>query len=105
MLVAAGLTPYQALVSGTRNVAAFAGTLDSTGTVAVGKRADLVLLFGNPLADIGVAAGPAGVMVGGRWLARTALDARLDSLEAGSALATRFKLSKMRQEVWRPVAP
>ena len=104
-MVRAGLTPYQALAAGTRNMAAYLGRLDVAGTVAVGKQADLVLLNGNPLRSVAHAARPAGVMVGGRWLARTALDARLDSLEAGSALATRFKLSKMRQEVWRPVAP
>jgi len=77
LVTKAGLTPYQALATGTRNVAAFLGTQDSTGTVAVGKRADLVLLNGNPLQDIRAAASQAGVMVGGRWLARAELDARL----------------------------
>ena len=76
-LVTSGLTPYQALETGTRNVAAFLGTLDSTGTVTAGKRADLVLLTGNPLADIRHAARPAGVMVNGQWLSRTKLDAQL----------------------------
>ena len=51
-LVAAGLTPYQALETGTRNVAVFFGTLATTGTIAVGKRADLILLDANPLADV-----------------------------------------------------
>jgi imidazolonepropionase-like amidohydrolase len=73
-LVRAGLTPYQALVTGTRNPAAFYKILDSAGTVAVGKRADLVLLYGNPLADIRHAREPAGVMLDGRWLDRAALD-------------------------------
>lgn len=82
LLVHAGLTPYQALATGTRNVAAYLGTADSTGTVAVGKRADLVLLDGNPLRDIRYTAGPAGVMVGGRWLSRAALDAGFDSVMA-----------------------
>jgi imidazolonepropionase-like amidohydrolase len=50
--VHAGLTPYETLVIATRNVATYFGTEDSTGTVAVGKRADLVLLEGNPLKDI-----------------------------------------------------
>ncbi len=78
-LVHAGLTPYQALETGTKNVATFLGTLDSTGTVAVGKRADLVLLSANPLRDIAATAGPAGVMVGGQWLSRTAIETRLDA--------------------------
>ena len=51
-LVAAGLTPYQALETGTRNVAVFFGTSATTGTIAVGKRADLILLDANPLADV-----------------------------------------------------
>ena len=50
--VAAGLTPYQALASGTRAVAVHLGTLDRAGTIETGKRADLVLLDGNPLAAI-----------------------------------------------------
>jgi hypothetical protein len=78
-LVRAGLTPYEALLTGTRNMARYFGTLDSTGTVAVGKRADLVLLRGNPLQDIRHTAAPAGVMLGGRWLSRAAIDQRLAS--------------------------
>jgi hypothetical protein len=77
LLVQAGLTPYQALATGTRNVAMFLGTLDSTGTVAVGKRADLVLLEGNPLQNITSTVKPAGVMVAGRWLPRLEIEARL----------------------------
>jgi adenine deaminase len=84
LLVLAGLTPYQALATGTRNVAVYLGTQDSTGTVAVGKRADLVLVDGNPLTDIRYTAGPAGAMVGGRWLARAELDARFDAVATGS---------------------
>ena len=80
-LVRAGLTPYQALVTGTRNPAEYFGTLDSAGTVAVGKRADLVLLAGNPLADVRHTAHPAGVMFGGRWLPRAEIDRRLAALE------------------------
>lgn len=75
--VAAGLTPYQALATGTRNVAMHLGTLDRTGTIENGKRADLVLVQGNPLDDIGNASRMAGVMIGGRWLPKTEIDARL----------------------------
>lgn len=80
-LVAAGLTPYEALVAATRNPAAYFQTLDRAGTVAVGKQADLVLLQANPLADIRHTTQIAGVMLGGRWLARAALDARLTTIE------------------------
>jgi hypothetical protein len=76
-MVLAGLSPYEALVTGTRNVAQFFGVLDSVGTVAVGKRADLVLLYGNPLRDIRHTREPAGVMRNGRWLDRAELARRL----------------------------
>lgn len=77
--VQAGLTPYQALETGTRNVAAFFGALDEFGTVQVGRRADLVLLEANPLVDIANFGRQAGVMVRGRWLPRAEIDARLRS--------------------------
>jgi hypothetical protein len=76
-LVAAGLTPYQALETGTRNVAVFLGTLRETGTVEAGKRADLVLLEADPLTDIRNTTRRAGVMVRGRWLPKAEIDARL----------------------------
>jgi imidazolonepropionase-like amidohydrolase len=66
--VAAGLTPYQALETGTTAVARFLGREAETGTVAAGQRADLVLLDADPLADIRNTRRIAGVMVRGRWL-------------------------------------
>ena len=75
--VASGLTPYQALATGTRNVAAHAGTLDRTGTIEVGKRADLVLLQGNPLQDIANSSRINGVMIRGRWLPKAEIERRL----------------------------
>ena len=84
-LVHAGLTPYQALATGTSNVAAYFHTQKESGAVAVGKRADLVLLTGNPLADIRAVDAPAGVMVGGRWLPRDTIDQRLATIAAAYA--------------------
>lgn len=80
-LVAAGLTPYEALRSGTVNVAAALGESANAGTVERGKRADLILLDGNPLADVRHVARPAGVMLRGVWLDREELDRRLAALE------------------------
>ena len=51
-LVGAGMTPLQALQAATRDAAEFLGRGAATGTVAVGKTADLVLLDGDPLTDI-----------------------------------------------------
>jgi imidazolonepropionase-like amidohydrolase len=79
-LVAAGLTPYQALETGTRNVATYFKTLKQTGTIETGKRADLVLLDGDPLADIGNTMRRSGVMVRGRWLPQAEIERRLDEI-------------------------
>lgn len=67
LMVAAGLTPYEALRTGTVNAAAYLGEADSAGTVEVGKRADFVLVADNPLADIGNAADVSGVFSHGKW--------------------------------------
>ncbi len=80
-LVAAGLTPFQALETGTRNVAVFFGTLESTGTIENGKRADLILLDADPLADIRNTTRRSGVMLRGRWIPQSEIDARLAEIE------------------------
>ena len=67
-LVAAGLTPYQALTAATRNPAEFLRASKEWGTIETGKRADLVLLAGNPLEDIRNTTRIEGVSLGGRWL-------------------------------------
>ncbi len=67
-LVEAGLSPYRALESATRNPAEYLGELDEVGTVERGKRADLVLLGSNPLENIANTRDIQGVCLGGRWL-------------------------------------
>ena len=84
-MIRAGLTPYQVLRSGTRDVAAYFGTLERSGTVAPGRRADLLLLEANPLEDVAHVARRAGVMVGGRWLPASEIDARLAAIAAANA--------------------
>ncbi len=80
-LVASGLTPYEALRTGTVNPAIFFGQERVFGTVEIGKEADLVLLDANPLIDIGNASRIHGVMLRGRWLARNELDEILARFE------------------------
>jgi imidazolonepropionase-like amidohydrolase len=80
-LVAAGFTPFQALQTGTVNPARYFGTSSSTGTVARGMRADLLLLDANPLTDIANTTKIAGVMLNGRWMSRGEIDKRLKGLE------------------------
>ncbi len=82
MLVEAGLSPYQALQAGTRSAALVLGRLEEFGTIQAGRRADLLLLEENPLADVGNVQMRAGVMLRGRWLPEAELQAMLDGLEA-----------------------
>ena len=79
-LVDAGLTPYQALRAATVNPAELLRASDEIGTVAVGKRADLVLVTGNPLEDVANASRRIGVMVRGRWLPEGELQGRIQGL-------------------------
>jgi imidazolonepropionase-like amidohydrolase len=75
-LVAAGLTPFEALHTGTVAVATFLGS--NGGTIATGKDADLILLDANPLDNIRNSERIHGVMLRGRWIPATELKARLD---------------------------
>jgi imidazolonepropionase-like amidohydrolase len=52
LLVAAGFTPEEAIHIATANGAEFLGELDHIGTLAVGKQADIVIIHGNPSANI-----------------------------------------------------
>jgi predicted amidohydrolase YtcJ len=81
-LVAAGLTPYQALRAGTANAAEFVGVQDTRGTVASGREADLVLLDANPLTDIAYTRRIDGVMLRGRWFSRAQIAVMLEKLAA-----------------------
>jgi imidazolonepropionase-like amidohydrolase len=65
-LVAAGLTPLQALQTGTIRTAQFFGFQDQ-GSIRAGMQADLVLLRDNPLENIQATADIQGVMRGGTW--------------------------------------
>lgn len=85
-MVEAGLTPYQVLESGTRNVAVYLGTPDEFGTVSPGRRADLILLEANPLEDVANVARRAGVMVRGRWLPESEIQERLARIAANYAV-------------------
>jgi len=70
MLVRGGMSPFDALRSATWEPASYLGMLDSLGTVATGKVADLVLLDANPLVDIRNTRRIAAVIVNGRVLPR-----------------------------------
>jgi hypothetical protein len=80
ILLDCGLSPYEAIRTATTHAAAFLRKEDEFGTVAVGKRADLLLVDRNPLADLEAVKRPRGVMVRGRWLTREQLDQMLAAL-------------------------
>jgi imidazolonepropionase-like amidohydrolase len=81
---AAGLTPYEVLVTGTRNVAEYARREllepGNFGTVEEGNRADLLLLRGDPFQDLENLWSQEGVMIRGRWIPRTEIDEWLEDL-------------------------
>lgn len=77
-LVEAGLTPYEALRAGTADAARCMDAADDWGTLAVGLRADLLLLDANPLEDVRHAARRAGVVLNGRWFPEAELRAELE---------------------------
>jgi imidazolonepropionase-like amidohydrolase len=80
---AAGLTRQQILTEATRSAARYFGAEQEFGSVAVGQRADLVLLEANPLSDLANVERRAGVMVNGRWLPAADIRSRLERMAAG----------------------
>jgi imidazolonepropionase-like amidohydrolase len=86
LLVKAGLSPMEALQAATRSPATYLGMLDSFGTVEKGKTADLLVLDANPLDDIRNTQRIAGVMIGGRFFPKPALDKMLANVEALASL-------------------
>jgi Amidohydrolase family len=74
-LVMARLSPAAALRAATLTPAAVLGLSEVAGSVTVGKRADLVLLDADPLRDIRNTQRIHAVILDGRVLTRSALDA------------------------------
>ncbi len=85
ILVDIGLTPAEALATGTVNVARFFGK-PALGCLQPGCVADAVLLTSDPLADIAAVREIRAVMRAGQWLDRARLDAMLEAIaeRAGS---------------------
>ena len=79
-LVASGLTPFEALAAGTRDAARSLGREEVFGTVAPGRRADLLLLEADPLADVGNAQRRVGVFRLGVFHTEAQLQERLEAL-------------------------
>jgi imidazolonepropionase-like amidohydrolase len=93
----AGMTPFEILRSGTRNVGDYFKDKDRFGTVEAGKRADLVLLEANPLQNLANFARRSGVMVRGRWLAEKEIRERLEKIAASRKSVTGTKLAQLKR--------
>jgi imidazolonepropionase-like amidohydrolase len=81
-LVAAGLTPRDALEAATLAPARLLGWDDAMGAIEPGKLADMVLVNGNPLVDIGNTRKIAAVFARGKYYARKDLDAILAAVSS-----------------------
>ncbi|MDH3253795.1 MAG: amidohydrolase family protein [Acidobacteriota bacterium] len=81
LLLESGLTPYQALRTATAAPAIFLHRETEFGTIALGSRADLLLVDGNPLEGLATLREPRGLCVRGRWFSAERLDRMLAALE------------------------
>ena len=84
LLVEVGFSPMEALQAATLDAARYLGASDSLGSVAVGNLADLLLLDANPLEDIHNTTKISAVVLNGRLLDRSDLDALLARVEAAA---------------------
>jgi imidazolonepropionase-like amidohydrolase len=66
LMTSAGFTPVQALQAATVNAADLLGVSADSGTLEAGKRADIVVLPGDPTKDISVTEHPKLVMAAGK---------------------------------------
>lgn len=98
LFVEAGVTPWRALRAATSGAAEFVGQSDTWGAVAVGRRADLLLLHGDPTADVKNLAARAGVMTRGRWFPAAELEAEL-------AKAVEYNTGKRSRLAEEPAIP
>lgn len=71
LLVAGGFTPLEAITAATSTAAAFLYRSDELGTLRATLKADLVVVRGNPAADIAAVRDVDRVMVGGTWIDRS----------------------------------
>ena len=76
----ANLSPLDALRSATRDAAVFLGREREIGTIAAGRRADLILLDADPLADIAHVSRIRAVLLRGRLFDREALTRLVDDV-------------------------
>ncbi|UCE04501.1 MAG: amidohydrolase family protein, partial [bacterium] len=80
LLFESGLNTSEVLWTATVGPAKFLGKENEFGTVTIGKRADLLLIEGNPLEDLTHLLRLKGVMVRGIWLTKDKLNQMLEGI-------------------------
>ncbi len=87
LLVKAGVSPMKVLQAATINAATALGVADKTGSIDVGRAADLLILAENPMENISALSQPLSVVKAGQWLGEQELNALRKSGENPSNLA------------------
>lgn len=80
-MVRYGLSNRQVLEGATRLPAEWLGVSTDRGVIAIGKRADLLLLDADPMVNVANTRKIAAVVAGGRFLDRAKLDQRMTELK------------------------
>jgi len=80
LLVEYGLSPFEAIKTGTVNVGIYLDEADKTGKIAPGYSADLILLNKNPLRSLPFHDSIEGVIYRGSYADRVKLDQILDNI-------------------------
>ena len=93
--VEAGIEPYEVLRRATSGAGEALGLSDEWGTIAAGKIADLLVVDGDPRDSLAPLRRPETVVLRGRVLERSELDAKLEELRAG--------LARVREELAKPI--
>jgi len=77
----AGMSAYEVLVSGTRNVADYLQGSRALGVIAPGQQADLILVHENPMKNLSTIEHRLGVMVRGKWIGVEEIEYRLEMIK------------------------
>lgn len=98
LLVEAGLTNEEALISATRLPSEWLEINKIVGTIEIGKYADLILLDANPLENIRNSRAISGVFVNGKWVNKATIDIMLSDLAKwNTENLDEYKWSKRRE--------